>query len=68
MTLLCTLEKNPNCIDDKRSKINDVNILRKFLQEYHQSLKPFGSSKNVGPDLCPNYLQILPADDTTYSR
>ena len=30
---------------------------RKFFQEYHQSVKQFGTRQNVGPDLDPNYLQ-----------
>ena len=40
----------------------------KFFQEYHQSVKPFGSRSGptfVGPDLGPNCLQRLSADDTS---
>ena len=33
----------------------------KLFQEYNQSVKQF---KNVGPDLEPNRLQRLPAEDT----
>ena len=44
----------------------------KFFQEYHQSVKQFGPrsdlkfrSQDVGPDLDPNCLQRLSADDTS---
>ena len=36
-----------------------INFLKKFFQEYHQSVKQF-----VGPDLGPKCLQKLSADDT----
>ena len=35
-----------------------INFFKKIFQEYHQSIKHF-----VGPDLGPNCLQRLSADD-----
>ena len=32
-------------------------LFQKIFQEYHQSVKQFGSRQNVGPDLGPNCLQ-----------
>ena len=49
----------------------NTNFFEKFFQEYHQSVKQFGSSQapqNVGPDLGPNCLQRLSADDTSRQR
>ena len=48
-------------------------LLRKQIQEYHQSVKQFGSRSGptkrfVGPDLEPNGLQRLSADNTVTSR
>ena len=45
-------------------------LFRKFYQESHQSVKQFGSRSGltlhfVGPDLDPNCLQRLLADDTS---
>ena len=43
-----------------------INLLEKFFQEYHQSIKQFGSRS--GPTVCdlgPNCLQKLSADDTS---
>ena len=42
-----------------------INFLKKFFQEYHQSIKQFGS---VGPDLVPNCSQTLSADATRRQR
>ena len=45
-----------------------INFFQQFLQEYHQSFKQFGSRSDmtfVGPDLGPNCLQRLSADDTS---
>ena len=40
------------------------NNFYKIFQEYHQSVKQFGSRSGfVGPDLGPNCLQRLSADD-----
>ena len=44
-----------------------INFWGNFFQEYHQSVKQFGSRSGptfVGPDLGPNCLQKLSADDT----
>ena len=42
-----------------------INIFKKFFQEYHQSVKQFGSRSGPTfcPDLGPNCLQRLSADD-----
>ena len=40
-----------------------VSLFEKFFQEYHQSVKQFGS-RSVGPDLVPNCLPKISADDT----
>ena len=45
-----------------------INFFEKFFQEYHQSVKHSGSKSGrhyVGPDLDPNCLQRLSADDTS---
>ena len=38
-------------------------VFEKFFQEYHQSVKQFGSRSNVGPDLGPSCLKRLSAND-----
>ena len=46
-------------------------LFKKFFQEYHQSVKQFGSRSGptfVGPDLSPNCLQRLSAEDTCKQR
>ena len=43
-------------------------LFKKFFQEYHQSVKQFGSRSGrhiVGPDLNPNCLQRLSADGSS---
>ena len=47
-----------------------INFLENFFREYNQSVKQFGSrsglaQQNLGPDLDPNCLQRLSADDTS---
>ena len=45
-----------------------INFFEKSFQEYHRSVKQFGSRSgqtNVGPDLGPNCLQRLSADNTS---
>ena len=45
-----------------------IEIFKKNFQEYHRSIKQFGSKSGrhfVGPDLGPNCLQRLSADDTS---
>ena len=44
-----------------------ITFFENFLQEYHQCVKQFGprsGRQRVGPDLGPNCLQKLSADDT----
>ena len=49
-----------------------INFFKKFFQEYHQSvsnsLDPDQGQHFVGPDLGPNCLQRLLADDTRRQR
>ena len=48
-----------------------INFFEKFFQEYHQSVKQFGSRSGptiVGPDLGLNCLQKFSADDTSMKR
>ena len=48
-----------------------INFFIKFFQEYHPSDKQFGSrqaGRSVGPDLDPNRLQRLSADNTSRQR
>ena len=48
-----------------------INFFDKFFQEYHQSVKQYGSSSDptfCGPDFGPNCLQSLSADDTSRGR
>ena len=40
-----------------------INFFQKFFQKHYQSAKQLGSRQNVGPDLCPNCLQRLSAED-----
>ena len=48
----------------------EITVFEKLFQEYHQSVKQFylGSDQNVWPDLGPNCLQMLSADDTSKQR
>ena len=44
----------------------NINFFEKFLKKYHQCqtvLDPDQDRRNVGPDLDPNRLQRLSADD-----
>ena len=43
-----------------------INFLKKLFQEYHRNFKQFGTlaRRIVGPDLGPNCLPWLSADDT----
>ena len=46
-------------------------VEKKFYRKYYQSVKQFRSRSGetfVGPDLGPNYLQRLSADDTSRQR
>ena len=45
-----------------------INFFKTFYQEYHQSVKQLESRHFVGPDLGPNYLQRLSADNTSRYR
>ena len=50
-----------------------INFFKKFFQEHYQSVKWFGTRSgpahySVGPDLEPNCLQRLSADDTGGQR
>ena len=44
-----------------------INFFEIIFQEYHQSVKQFGS-RFVEPDLLPNYLRTFSADDTWRQR
>ena len=44
-----------------------INFFKKFFQEYHQSVKQFGSRSKCRPDLELNCSQRLSADDTSYT-
>ena len=46
-------------------------FFKKLFQEYHQSAKQFGSGSGptfVGPDMGPNFLQRISADDKSCTR
>ena len=46
-----------------------MNFFKTIFQEYHQSVKQFGCRSHfVGPDLGPNCLQRLSADDKSLQR
>ena len=48
-----------------------INVFEIFIQEYHgrdNSLDPDQARQIVGPDLGPNSLQMLSADDTSRQR
>ena len=42
-----------------------IDVFERLLQKYYQSAKKLGARHFVGPDLCPNRLQRLSADDTS---
>ena len=44
-----------------------INLYQKFFQEHYQSVKQVGS-RFCGPDLGPNCLQRLSADNTSLGR
>ena len=52
-------------------KIFKINLFKKFYQEYHQSSGSLDLDQVqhfVGPDLDPNCLQKLSAEDTSMQR
>ena len=56
---------------DQTAPLSSADFFKKFFQEHYDSVKQFGSRSRpafVGPDLDPNCLQQLSADDKSHNE